>query len=574
MSYIIRNFTICSPSDGPLASSLNQGDMKKMIDANSSLTNIISFNTDSEFFNKSSACQLTALTLIGSWGISKTYKLRAMTGNISFLPLMNNISCDSIQSKTMDIEGSVGGSYDANEEKSETLIIQWQNISTNINIFGNNSAIPIGVQITLNNPDTGLLSKGLNFHLHNLHLKVDYTGACYIYFKDGETLLNENNTYYTVGSIPSQTIPEKNGYYFNGWKNIATQEVYTSTLPETDEYDVTYSAEWTPITYSVSYNSNGGSGSINNTTVTYDNYYSNNILAENTFTKFGYNFKEWNTKADGSGTGYASGSILSDNLTTIQNAVMPLYAIWKKKPLVMFDTIFSFIDWKRQGIIGNNATVSEGLITDVGFTLTSNTGVGEGTAASHYFPVTAGQSYKIDIDIEGNNWDVYIFFHNETSSGTGIDFNDRNNRYSSTDTNSSYQIFKAPDTATKAQIRVDANGSNNTVKFSNFRIYPSNYYHMNNSILANERTIMDNWNFPDNPLRSDVFDFIGWNTSPDGQGDNYDINSTFPENEDKILYSQWKKISYRAFAGNKLIKPAFLSKNKKIEKIFVGTTEV
>ena len=355
------------------------------------------------------------------------------------------------------------------------------------------------------------------------------------------TITNSTTTSETIltkqifdDDIISLGATNKSGYIWKNWSDGNSANPRSITVSS----DITLTANFNPITYSVSYNSNGGSGSINNTTVTYDNYYSNNILAENTFTKFGYNFKEWNTKTDGSGTGYASGSILSDNLTTVQNAVIPLYAIWKKKPLVMFDTIFSFIDWKRQGIVGNNATVSKDLITDIGFTLTSNTGTGEGTAASHYFPVTAGQSYKIDIDIEGNNWDVYIFFHNEISSGTGIDFNDRNNRYSSTDTNSSYQIFKAPDTATKAQIRVDANGSNNTVKFSNFRIYPSNYYHMNNSILANERTIMDNWDFPDNPLRSDVFEFIGWNTSPDGQGDNYDINSTFPENEDKILYSQ------------------------------------
>lgn len=45
--------------------------------------------------------------------------------------------------------------------------------------------------------------------------------------------------------------------------------------------------------YTVSYNSNGGSGTMTNDTATYD---SNFITKKNTFTKTGYTFNGWNEK--------------------------------------------------------------------------------------------------------------------------------------------------------------------------------------------------------------------------------------------------------------------------------------
>ena len=56
--------------------------------------------------------------------------------------------------------------------------------------------------------------------------------------------------------------------------------------------------------FSVSYNSNGGTGEMNNTS---GNEGETLNLANNTFEKEGYIFSEWNTKADGSGFSYSNG---------------------------------------------------------------------------------------------------------------------------------------------------------------------------------------------------------------------------------------------------------------------------
>lgn len=219
------------------------------------------------------------------------------------------------------------------------------------------------------------------------------------------------------------------------------------------------------------------------------------------------------------------------------------YTAYFEPVYVTFDSIFSFNKWKTNGITGSNGVVSD--ITDIGFTLTSNSGVSEGTASSPYFPVEAGKSYKIDIDAAGDGWDVYIFFHSETSTGTGLEFSDGTNRFSSNGSGNATRIFTAPEGAVKAQIRVDANGSNNEVSFSNFRIFPSGCDYMSTTVAAEDRSNAVSWNIPI-PTR-DGYEFLGWNTEADGSGTAYTSEGTFPT-DDLTLYSQWKVIALPEFS--------------------------
>lgn len=88
-----------------------------------------------------------------------------------------------------------------------------------------------------------------------------------------------------------------------------------------------------PNTYTINYNANKPSGSLStlsgstaNTTALYD---TNVTLRNNGYTLSGYTFKEWNTKADGSGTSYKQGATLTKpNFTATNNGTVNLYAIW------------------------------------------------------------------------------------------------------------------------------------------------------------------------------------------------------------------------------------------------------
>lgn len=55
----------------------------------------------------------------------------------------------------------------------------------------------------------------------------------------------------------------------------------------------------------IKYNGNGGSGNVKDTSVIYD---TTATISNNNFTREGYHFTGWNTKKDGSGTAYSSGT--------------------------------------------------------------------------------------------------------------------------------------------------------------------------------------------------------------------------------------------------------------------------
>ncbi len=77
-------------------------------------------------------------------------------------------------------------------------------------------------------------------------------------------------------------------------------------------------------TYTVVFNKNNGSGTMSNQTMKRDQ--SANLTA-NAYTKTGYSFAGWNTKADGSGTSYADKASVK-NLAS-GGGSMTLYAQWK-----------------------------------------------------------------------------------------------------------------------------------------------------------------------------------------------------------------------------------------------------
>jgi uncharacterized repeat protein (TIGR02543 family) len=80
---------------------------------------------------------------------------------------------------------------------------------------------------------------------------------------------------------------------------------------------VTLYAQWTALTYTVTFNANGGTG-----TMTPETGSAPAALTANAFTRAGYSFAGWTTAANGSGTAYA------DKASYLFNASVTLYAQW------------------------------------------------------------------------------------------------------------------------------------------------------------------------------------------------------------------------------------------------------
>ena len=219
---------------------------------------------------------------------------------------------------------------------------------------------------------------------------------------------------------------------------------------------------WEEGSYNIKFDANGGTGTMSD--LSNIMFETEQALPANTFTRTGYTFLGWSTDKNATSALYRDGSKVQ-GLGDV-NETVTLYAVWKvNNYTISFDNLIDFNNWNKTA---GNGTVSN--VTENGFTITSNSGVGEATSSSPYFAVKPGQSYKIDVDITGNGWDVYIFFCD--ANGNWIEFADgESNRFSS-DKDWDNE-FTAPNNSAvvKAQIRLDANGSNNTVTFDNIRVY-------------------------------------------------------------------------------------------------------
>ena len=136
----------------------------------------------------------------------------------------------------------------------------------------------------------------------------------------------------------------KKGYTFAGWttKSDGTDDGYnwtgwSGTWNYVDgQYGIANKtlklyARWTPKSYTISYNSNGGTGTMASDTVSTGG---KATIKSNTFTKTGYKFVGWTTKSDGTDDGYGwnpgwSGTWNYDNgQYGIANDKLVLYARW------------------------------------------------------------------------------------------------------------------------------------------------------------------------------------------------------------------------------------------------------
>ena len=121
----------------------------------------------------------------------------------------------------------------------------------------------------------------------------------------------------------------RTGYTFVGWATSARgTALYSngqsvSNLTPEDSAAVTLYAVWTPHTYTVSYDANGGSGSTASSSHTYDKA---KKLTANGFARTGYTFAGWANDADGVVI-YSDGQSVS-NLTPVNGATVTLYAVW------------------------------------------------------------------------------------------------------------------------------------------------------------------------------------------------------------------------------------------------------
>ena len=330
-------------------------------------------------------------------------------------------------------------------------------------------------------------------------------------FADGNTnakTLSPNLIYDGTNwhNVSSNTV-SRTGYTFDGWYDKATggEKVYNTdgscisgTYWKNSTYkytgNLTVYAHWTAKKYTVTYNSNGGSGSMATDTVTYGTAYRTKA---NQFTKTGYTFVGWNEKANGTGSDWTSW--IGKDWTWTYTKNVTLYAQWRV----------------------NSYTLN----------ITGDSGVEKITGNGSYsYGVTANVTYKIKTG-----------YHITSTSGTTVDGNpdgswtDKagaegavNDSWEIKTCDRTIVVHTAPNTYT---VKYNGNGNNGGSTANSTHTYD----------VAK--------NLTKNGFVKTGYTFKGWNTKADGSGTSYadkaSVKNLSSTNGATItLYAQWTANKY------------------------------
>lgn len=137
-------------------------------------------------------------------------------------------------------------------------------------------------------------------------------------------------THYFGKSFTMPKAITRTGFTFKGWntKSDGTGTNYSAGSVHTINSSDTLYAKWTEHSYTIKYNSNGGTGTLpssqspNYTTVI-------SIRDRGSLSRQHYSFTNWNTKSDGTGTTYKAGQSVS-KLTSVDDGTINLYAQWTR----------------------------------------------------------------------------------------------------------------------------------------------------------------------------------------------------------------------------------------------------
>ena len=186
--------------------------------------------------------------------------------------------------------------------------------------------------------------------------------------------------------------PSREHYSFLGWftSTDASGTEYRPGETYTANSDIILFAGWEGEKYTISFNANGGENAPSSQTKTHGTTLS---LTNSVPVKTGCSFVEWNTRKDGSGSGYKSGSRYSAEGSTT------LYAIWEiAKYKVIYDA---------QG--GTNAPETQIFEYDSSVTISAGKPSRTGFIFKGWFtqPDGAGKEYKGG-DIYAQNSDLTL----------------------------------------------------------------------------------------------------------------------------------------------------------------------
>lgn len=146
-----------------------------------------------------------------------------------------------------------------------------------------------------------------------------------IYIGVPEKVKNPNPSKNFCGEELQLQSLSRTGYIFDGWYKENNLKTKVGSIPADNTQDVTLYAKWTAIHYTLSFNLNGGTGTIPDMQLEYDE---TGTLPSEGFSFTGSVATKWTTSKGGSGKSYSLGQQVS-NLSSKDGATIVLYAQWR-----------------------------------------------------------------------------------------------------------------------------------------------------------------------------------------------------------------------------------------------------
>ena len=410
------------------------------------------------------------------------------------------------------------------------------------------------------------------------------TGYRVVYDRNADdatgTMQSQTMAYDRTGTL-SENGYVRPGYTFDSWNTqsngLGTRyeaKAEVKNLASQNGASVTLYAQWTPVTYQISFDGNGGTGVMDPVTATYDG---ETVLPAGTFRKAGYPFSGWNTKADGTGTSYSDQSTVM-NLTSKADETVTLYAQWQ--PSAYYIRFHGGAGVKgtmpdQPAAYDVRQTLTLNRYTKPGYTFTGwNTMEnGKGTAyadGAEIYNLTKQDGAVISLYAQWESNAYTVKFHANTEDVTGA-MEDQTLHCGTEEELSMCGYRKTGATFAGWNTSPDGTGISyrdketvldlTTVKDGTIDLYAQwqensytidfkkNAEDVSGMMLAQPFTYGKSQPLNQNTYARNGYHFAGWNTKPDGSGQSYQDMETVKNLTSTAyaiveLYAQWEGNSY------------------------------
>lgn len=298
---------------------------------------------------------------ISGWvTLNSGFQELGLPGEATFTGVAFKFSGTGSEHYTLSFNVHVGGHDEANWESGRAITKDGEAFSS----WGNQELDGFNVKMLINK--------------YTVTYKAAYTNGT-----SHDAPANYTNDVGYRDIIPKSTMTAPTGYHYksdsdNG--NGSTQCTGAQTVTRTFE----------PNTWTLKYNSNGGTGSIANVTMTYDGNAA--TVPSSGFTRRGYTLHHFSTESAG-GTNYSLGGTVGANTVSTNGGELTLYARWFENAKVRLNSWDESLNNRPQGDALLSEQTWELTNKDTGEVLTTLTSDANGLVESE--PVMQWGNYRL-----------------------------------------------------------------------------------------------------------------------------------------------------------------------------------